>query len=588
MIENSLEILYPWLIGLSFVFLLVVFATGWLRPAVALGGVIITLLFSGVLSWDLVASSALNQGVITVMMLIALTTIIKTHFNPLGALGRWLGHMKNPNVFSAALLSSVSGLSAFINNTPVVSLLIPYLKEWSAAKGWNPSRFLLPISFMAVIGGMFTLIGTSTNMVLQGFLLANNYTPFGFWEFAPLALSIAVPAVILLVILSAVLFKTKAAPDKQRNTRRTYTTELKVVAGGHLDGQRIADAGLRNLKGLFITDVYREGNLITAVDSSFVLQGNDYLFLSGDSKAVTELLHQQENGLVNAEHKHGIGEKRPLVEVLVGNNSPLVGKTVKESQFRNQVDGAIVGVLRAGHVLQGKIGRHVLKTGDLLLVSPGASFDGHLAAFGLLKVSDTPRPSVVSTTAKGIWLTGALVVGALGASFGWPIYQVLLGMIALAVALGLGNVEQLKNGFNIQLYAILALSVAYGTMLVQTDFIAAHSSSIPLPEDPRWAVLGLFGLTVILTNTMSNISAVSMAFPLGVMVLNHYGIPAHTVFIPLAFGASAAFLTPVSYQTHLMVMGPGKYSQGDFLKLGLPILLVYCVICALQFWHLPY
>jgi di/tricarboxylate transporter len=252
---------------------------------------------------------------------------------------------------------------------------------------------------------------------------------------------------------------------------------------------------------------------------------------------------------------------------------------LKETNFRERYDAVIIGVQREGKPLKGKIGRIVLQVGDLLLLATGSGFQEKNAKERTLLTieSHTRKPSSKLKREK-YFLPSLLLIVIAGFLFKWTLLLTLGVMLISAIICGLTFAERIKNEFNIQLYALLVLSVAFGSAIVEGAHASYFLEMITLPESSRIAILLLFGITLLFTNFMTNVSAVAIAFPIGAAIMKHYGVTHLEVFLPMAFAASASFLTPTSYQTHLMVMGAGNYTNRDFLKMGLPVLFVYSAI----------
>src|SRR6056300_1958910 len=333
---------------------------------------VLLLILSGFMGIKHIYAAAVNPSILTVMALIALTGVLKKTL-PFHRIIDLLGNNFRGVLIKSTLITAT--LSGFINNTPVVALLIPLLKSKAQANGWNVSRFLMPLSFAAVAGGTITLIGTSTNLVLNGLMIENGIEGFKFWDFLVPGLCVT-GAVLLTTVLIApmVLKKTTDGADAAKNEERQYTTELKVIPGGTMDGKTVKSAGLRNLNDLFLAEIYRNGEFISPVTPKMTLEANDTLFFTGGLEHVNELLGLFPKGLKSVEEKFEVDARRDLLEVIVPNNSDLIGRPLKQTNFRARYDAVIIGVQREGQPLKGKIGRITLKAGDLLLLSAGANF----------------------------------------------------------------------------------------------------------------------------------------------------------------------------------------------------------------------
>src|SRR6056300_839440 len=536
--------------------------------------VVMGLILSGFMGIKHIYATAVNPSILTVMALISLTGVLKKTL-PFHRIGDVLGKSSRGLMIRTGLVTAA--LSGFINNTPVVALLIPILKSKAKEHNWPIGNYLMPLSFAAVAGGTITLIGTSTNLVLNGLIIENGIEGFKFWDF--LIPGLAVTAAVLLttfILAPIVLKKPQEAVSKDDSSSRQYTTELKVIPGGTMEGKTVKSAGLRNLNDLFLAEIYRNGEFISPVTPKMTLQANDTLFFTGALDQVNELLDLFPKGLKTVEEKFEVDARHDLLEVIIPNNSDLIGRPLKQTNFRARYDAVIVGVQREGQPLKGKIGRITLKAGDLLLLSAGANFTNrNERETSLITINQHKRTSNLQKGREKYFIPGLLLTIAAAILLNWSLLLTVGLMLLLGVGCGITHAEKLKREFNLELYILLILSVAFGSAIVDGGHAQFFIEQLTLPENPRTGIVLLFGITVLLTNFMTNVSAVAIAFPIAVAMMQHYNLGHLEVFLPVAFGASGSFLTPSSYQTHLMVMGPGNYSNKDFMKLGLPVLVVY-------------
>jgi len=539
--------------------------------------VVMALILSGFMGIKHIYATAVNPSILTVMALIALTGVLKKTL-PFHRIGDLLGKSSNGFMVRTGLVTAA--LSGFINNTPVVALLIPILKSKAKEYNWPIGNYLMPLSFAAVAGGTITLIGTSTNLVLNGLMIENGIEGFKFWDFLVPGLCVT-GAVLLTTVLIApiVLKKTEEDADAAKNEERQYTTELKVIPRGTMEGKTVKSAGLRNLNDLFLAEIYRNGEFISPVTPKMTLQANDTLFFTGALDQVNELLDLFPKGLKTVEEKFEVDTRHDLLEVIVPNNSDLIGRPLKQTNFRARYDAVIVGVQREGQPLKGKIGRIALQAGDLLLLSAGANFTArNERETPLIAINQHKRTAPAAVGRAQYFLPGLLMIVGGALVLQWSLLLSVGLMLLLGIACGITHAEKLKREFNLELYALLILSVAFGSAVVEGGHAGFFIEQMALPPEASAGIVLLFLLTLLLTNFMTNVSAVAIAFPIAAAMMQHYQLSHLDVFLPVAFGASGSFLTPSSYQTHLMIMGPGNYSNKDFLKLGLPVLLVYSAV----------
>lgn len=578
-LEHTLEAShYAYLIA----FACIVFGLIWgrFKPLHVFAAPVLILILMGQMGIKHIYASAVNPSILTVMALIALTSVLKKVL-PFHRIVDFLGNSTKGMLIKSTFITAA--LSGFINNTPVVALLVPMIKSKADEMNWSSRMFLMPLSFAAVVGGTITLIGTSTNLVLNGLMIDNGIEPFKFWDFLIPGITVTGVVLIMTVILAPLVLKgDKTLDNDNKVSFRQYTTELKVIPSGSMDGKTITAAGLRNLKDLYLVEIFRNGEFISPISPRMTLRAEDTLFFTGALDQVNELLDLFPDGLTSVEKKFEVDARHDLLEVIVPNNSDLIGRPIKQTNFRARFDAVIIGVQREGKPIQGKIGRIKLRSGDLLLLSAGENFNSRNdRETSLITINQHKRNKESPKGRKQFFIPGSLIIVGAGVLINWSLLLCIGLMLLLGIACGITHAEKLKREFNLELYALLILSVAFGSAVVEGGHAQFFVEQITLPENSSTGVILLFFLTLLLTNFMTNVSAVAIAFPIAAGMMHHYQLSPLEVFLPIAFAASGSFLTPSSYQTHLMIMGPGNYSNRDFTRLGLPVILVYSIAALL-------
>ncbi|GAB5558177.1 MAG: SLC13 family permease [Schleiferiaceae bacterium] len=560
------------------------------KPTTVFAGAVFVLLLTRISSIEEVISGFANSSILTLFVLIFLTSALRRNVNILGWFDRVIGTVSSPRKFVFAMSAWVAPLSAFVNNTPIVALLIPYVYTWSKKRGMSPSKFLIPLTYAATLGGTITVIGTSTHLVLNGFLTSNGYEALGFWDFAPIGLALTFFGILYLGTLGMNLLpERKDIMAKFSQSTREYIVETKLSATNEWLGKTVEEAGLRNLEGLFLIEINRGGEVISPVAPTEELQSDDLLYFAGETELVVKLI-QESNGLeLPKNEKFNLGENLDVIEVLLPATSELAGKRVKDSNFRERFDAAIIAIHRNGKRIGGKIGEVTLAYGDLLLLSAGEGFSEAVKdQKDLYTVSSPQKLKKKNPKALNAFL-GLSVLLLVPAIVGyWPLLVALGGMLGVAMALKLYTFEELKTDLNMDLLLILVASLALGSALINTGTAEwmTRGLMISLENQPAWIVItGIFVTTVLITSFVTNVAAVAIMFPVVSALVegSHFsGMQASSAFLALAYGASAAFLTPVSYQTNLMVYGPGGYTNKDFFRVGFPLTILYSVICILM------
>ncbi|MDH4111170.1 MAG: SLC13 family permease [Actinomycetota bacterium] len=568
--------------------LVAVLATERLSPPLAVLGAAITLLVAGVIEPEEAFSGFSNPAPITVAALYVLAAAVektgaleRLTFRILGAGG---GELSDRTVLTRVLVPTALS-SAFLNNTPIVAMIAPNVVAWARRAGRSPSPYLIPISFAAILGGVLTLIGTSTNLVVSGLLEESGSEPLGLFEITKVSLPLAVVGVGMLILLAPRLLPTRQAPSEGiREGSREFTVEMVVEDGGALAGKSVAGAGLRNLEGVYLVGLERDGSMRAPVGPEETLEGDDRLTFAGNVARMLDL--QRLPGLRSAEQAHFPADTqavtRRFFEAVVADSSPLANSTLKDVGFRARYAGAVVAVHRAGERLPGKLGGIVLRPGDVLLVLAGADF--------VTRWRDEPDFLVVAP------LDGELpprrekspIVGivtvVLFATVAFGLLDILEASLLAAIALVVFRVltpYEARQSIDLNVIVLIAASFGVGAAMsasglaneIATKLIGAFDSAGDLG-----LIVGILIATVILTELITNNAAAVLMFPIAVAAAQQAGIDTHPVAIAVAIGASSSFLTPIGYQTNTMVYGMGGYRFGDFARVGVPLTILMIVV----------
>jgi len=565
-----------------------VMARDLVSPAVALLGGVIVLLLGGVVTPEQAFQGFSNPAPITVAALYVLARAVSKSGALQPVVNSVLGRGTDSRTALARLSFPVAAASAFLNNTPIVAMLVPQVSDWADRNRHSPSRYLMPLSFAAILGGMVTLIGTSTNLVISGLLEASGRPPLGMFELTKVGLPIAVAGVLLIVAFAPMVLPDRKPPRAQAEAAaRGFTVQMSVVPGGPLDGKHVEEGGLRHLQGVFLVEMERAGELTAPVAPNTVLQGGDRLTFVGQVDVVVDL--HSLAGLASAEEPHLLEFDSPrhtFFEAVVGEASPLVGKTLKEAGFRARYQSAVVAIHRAGELVRAKLGQVPLRAGDTLLLISDEGFrerwrDGR--DFVLIsRLGGTP-PSVPRKV--GIVAAVGLAI-VLGAGFGvLPILHLsLLGALALVLFRVLTPGEA-KNAVDLEVVVVIAAAFGLAAALDVSGLARAIGGLISgaLGGLGPYAVLtALVMATIGLKAVITNNAAAALMFPLALSTSADVGLNVRAITVAIALAASASFLTPIGYQTNLMVYGPAGYRFSDYARLGVPLtILVVALILVL-------
>ena len=526
-----------------------------------------------------------NKQVATIILLLVVSNAIQKT----GIIGYYFSKILNEkdsyNKFLSKMILSVSSMSAFLNNTPIVAMLIPYVSDWGRKKNISPSKLLIPLSYAAILGGTITLIGTSTNLIVNGFAVESGLKAFDIFDFA----YVGIPAT-LFGFLYLLFFGKKILPDREDilktffQKKKEYIVETKINKNSKLIGKTILQANLRNLKGLFLAEIIRKDKRIAPVSPSEILEEDDILIFVGDTKSISYLV-DTDIGLSLPDFCNLENGYSEIVEVVIPYNSSLVNKKVRDTNFRGKFDAAILAVHRNGEKLSGKIGEIILKPGDLLLLLVGKDFwkraEDTTDFYIISKVKDV---SNIDLKKGNFVFWGFIFVILLSTLKLLPLFSGLLIFLSILILTKIFPYSEIKKGIDINLAVIAALSIAIGKAMITTGaakIIASYISNLFLPLGVLGGIIGVYLITNILTEFVTNIAAASIAFPIALSTAQHYGIEPYPLILAVAYGASASFITPIGYQTNLMVYAAGGYKFQDFLKVGLPLSIGYAIICIL-------
>ncbi|RYV03749.1 SLC13 family permease [Shewanella sp. OPT22] len=551
--------------------------SGKASPAMCFAGAVIACYLLGLVDISHALISFTNSGLITLVLLILTASVLeKTHLlaklSQLIAKGSFTSTLVKLG-FSTALLSS------FTNNTAVVASLIgPIQRNQSHAA----SKLLLPLNYATILGGTLTLIGTSTNLIVNSFVEHSGLEPLHFFEFTQVGLVLVVAGMALLIVISHWL---PERDDNQAETELPFLLEAKVIAGSKLIGKSVHDNQLRALKKLYLAELERNGVAMSPVPPNMVLVAGDKLRFSGAVDSV-ELL-QQFDGLEWFGKHQADGQN--LVELVIAPSSHLVGHSLKQVEFREKFSAAVLGIRRGNQVLKGGLGDVKLQSGDLLLVTPGSEFEQQQPRYEFASINALDL-SVQLTPKRSHWVMASFAV-ALGAS--------LLGLVSLAKSLVILllmylltrvlDLEHIRRRFPTSLLIIVGSALCLADLMMSTGLATELSNglmSLFSGYGTLGAFIGVYLMTVLLTELITNNAAAALAFPIALAISETLGVDAKPFIIAVVFGASASFISPYGYQTNLMVFNAGNYRFIDFVKLGLPLSLLYStlVIILVPMW----
>ncbi len=586
--QNSIVTPAQFTLGIvGLIFGLLIFSQ--VTPDVILIGAVVLLLVTGILTPSEALAGMSNEGMLTVGVLFVVGAAVR-ETGGIDYLSGWLlGRSKTPLRAVTRMTYPTMVLSAFMNNTPLVAMMIPAVTDWARQNRFPVSKFLIPLSYAAILGGTCTLIGTSTNLVVQGKLLQEmpESGGLGMFEISWVGVPAAILGGIFLIVASRWLLPNRAPALSTATDPREYTVEMQVAPDSPLVGKTIEAAGLRHLPGVYLAEIDRDGNVLPAVSPQELLRANDRLLFVGIIESVVDL--QRIRGLLPATNQvaklSAPRTQRCLIEAVVSNSCPLVGKTIRDGRFRTVYNAVVVAVARNGERLHKKIGDIVLRAGDTLLVEAHPSFfDQQRDSRDFFLVSRLPD-SHPPRHDRALIAIGILIAMVLVVSLEW-MSMLKASMLAAGVMILTRciSTEVARRSVDWQVLLAIAASFAVGTALETTD--AAQDIARGMVDlgggSPLVALAIIYGVTLLVTELITNNAAAALMFPFAMSTANSLDVNYMPYVIAVMMAASAGFATPIGYQTNLMVYGPGGYRFSDYVKIGVPMdLLVWGVTVAI-------
>lgn len=540
-----------------------------INPAWLFVSAIGTSYLTGLIDLENMLVNYANPSLITLVLLVLVSTAIeKTTL--IQKLSQSLS--KGSLVKSVTKLGlSTAFLSSFTNNTAVVASLITAIKD---NPNHSPSKLLLPLSYTAILGGTITLIGTSTNLIVNGFAVDAGMAPLGFFDFTLVGIgALSVGLITILVML-------KYLPDNGRSDQEVipFYLEGKVQAGSKLIGRTVEENGLRDLKDLFLAEIIRGDERIYAVTPQQIIRQNDVLLFVGDIKSVPLLTRFDGLKVVHDNHQKDIEH---LVEVVVSQSSKFIGKTVKEVRFREQFHAAVIAIRRGHDRLQGGLGQVQLQAGDSLILAPGKNFYSlpnlkreFVYISGLdLQTHLAPKQSNI------VLLSFAAV---LGLSI-FSVVPLVKGLLVLLIGLMLSGtikLNEVKRRFPLELLVVVGSAIGLAKLMIGTGLAGQISDAMFMvlgDFGPYGAFIAIFLMTVLFTELITNNAAAALSFPVAYSLAVGFNVDPLPFIMAVAFGASASFISPFGYQTNLMVYSAGNYRLKDYIVMGLPLSIIYSI-----------
>lgn len=580
--------LHGWITTLTLVAIIIALVRDLARPDAIFLSALGLLLVTGVLAPIEAFQGFAHPAVIAVGSLF----VVAAGIEETGALHRigkiLLGTSRSMASRLVRLMVPTALLSAFINNTPVVAMLTQPVQRWAAREGFSPSKVLIPLSYAAIAGGMITHIGTSTNVLISGLLVSEGYGALGFFTFAWVGVPAAMVVVLFMSFVGVRLLPKKSrGPMDRRAVLRNCLFEVRVGDRSPLIGQTVAKAGLGLQGNASLVHVRRQAHVMMATPE-FILAKGDVLGFSGDMEVLEDLLRRTDLGPalpIRAKSRSSRGTL-PLYEAVVSSTSNLVGKTLSEVAFLDTYGAVVLAMQRKTGRLSGALDSVALKAGDLLLVGAMSGFEErwHASHAEFYYVTSRGTSKAKQPRSKVIVAVSILVATiGLAASGLLPLTVAAFAGAVAMVASGCLPISTARQALDLQVLILIASALGLAEAVTKTGLASQLGEALLTLSGAGliWAMMSLYASTNILTELINNQAAAVLMFPVAITMADGLGVSPYAFALVVAVAASASFMTPVGYQTNLMVMSAGRYKVLDFIRVGVPVsLLVMCATTA--------
>ncbi len=573
------------------VFLAVVF-TRLSADTVFLGGTGL-LLVLGILDAKEALAGFSSSGMVTVGVLYVVVSGLQETGGLQWISARVLGTPGSIRKAQLRVILPVLGLSGFLNNTPVVAMFIPVVMQWARRIRKSPSQLLIPLSYASILGGMCTLIGTSTNLVVNG-LYQNRYhgQGIGMFEITLIGLPCAALGVAYLLLFGKRLLPDQDSTETSFDDPREYTVEMIIPSGSNLTGKSVSDAGLRRLPGGYLVEIIRTNEIHAPVDPEMKLKENDRLVFAGAVESILELRNHMDLQVADSPQfslEAPLSERR-IVEVVVSTTCPEIGQKIRECNFRKRYNAAILAIARNGRRIEGRIGDVRLKAGDTLLIESHAGFAPRMKdSRDFLLISELQDAVLVEHRRAPVAI---LILTGMVLAVAFQLTSMLNASVIAAMlmmVLKCSNPNRARKSIEWNVLLVIGAALGLGQALDTTGTAAVLANGlIGLGNsNPHVALALVYLATTVFTEMITNNAAAALIFPIAMNAAEALGVAAEPFVFCIMIGASASFATPIGYQTNLMVFGPGGYRFSDFFRIGLPmnaIIGITAVLLAPLIW----
>lgn len=493
-------------------------------------------------------------------------------------------------IMLGVILLTALVLSAFVNDTPVVVMFLPIVAAMAASSGVAPSRVLMPLSFLALLGGMTTLIGSSTNILAASVFHDATNEEIGFFDLTPLGAMIAGIGILYLATAGRLLLPRRGAPDNNvERENKQFIAQFEISRGHFLLGKGPIAGLFPDLPDITVRMVQRREEAILPPFDDFRFQQGDIVIVAATRAVLTKLLRERPEIIGDVLAEVDLDEVDPraprsqltLVEAVVAPGSRMIGSTIGQIGFHYQTNCVILGVERRSRMIRIEISATRLEAGDVLLILGPLEYVRTLRMDRdvlLMEASMTGLPARRNAILSGVIF---IIVVAMSATGVLPIgISALCGVIAM-LALGCLNIRQAARAFDRRIYLLIGSSLAMGHVLDRSGGAALIGGLIaPIAENfgPGALLSAIFFISAAMTNVLSNNATVALLMPIALSAARLTGIDPWPLALTVIYGANCPFATPIAYQTNLLVMTPGHYKFSDYAKVGGPLVILIWIV----------
>lgn len=585
-------------VGLVIVLMLIGLSFEVIRADFLIFLVLVIFLITGVISSEQALSGFSNEGMLTVLLLFIVAGAIQKHGIIELVVYRLLGKAANVKKSMIKVMLPVGLSSGFLNNTPIVVALTPIIRDWAVDNGYSPSKFLIPLSYMTILGGTITMIGTSTTLVVHGLLVGAGLEGFSFFTLAAVGVPITAAGLIYLLTLGYKLLPEHLGAKEQISQEtKEFLAEAIIEDKFEHEGETVTKLGRDVLDGIYVIEIIRNNSRVYPVTGETKVLAGDHIIFSGSLNTIGKI--QKFKGVTI---KTGteltlddvVNKDSHLIETVVSHNSSLLNKTLKEANFKTRYNAGVIAIHRNNQRIKSRVGDIVLKTGDTLLLLADNNFiNMHKYSGDFYVVNDVAPPENLNQDMRKGWVSLiALVSMILVVTLGWfTMLEAMMILVVLLIGFRFISPNEVKKFVQFDVILLIASAFAVGAAMTESglaQYIAGGLTALATP----FGILGVLFIVYLVTNcfteVITNSAAAVLMFPIALEVADAMNIEYMGLIITVAIAASASFMTPIGYQTNLIVYGPGGYKFSDYIKVGAPLALITMLIACFIIYFVWY